>query len=284
MSSDLGGTRGGRDQFSWDQVKDDKDRECYLGHSLMAPIGRWQKGRDLLWYTKDKQGDDQEAVRRQRQLEIQAIKDAEADALSEALGFAPQKRRTSQLTESELQAVLKREKAIEQEDETEEDVRAREADRVQGLGYQEPRRFGPVSTAGASNTAASSGGLMRLEKGQVLPGRTPIANTQHLAEMTSTDFLNNTRSTETREHKKNKKEKKEKKEKRKKEKKSRSSRRRNDSIEDGERREHHKRSRRDSPYRHERRRSHDRRDDRRDYTKDDRRERYKLDDHSHHRN
>ncbi|RKP27295.1 kinase phosphorylation domain-containing protein, partial [Syncephalis pseudoplumigaleata] len=79
------GTRGGRDQFSWDKVKDDKDRECYLGHSLMAPIGRWQKGRDLLWYTKNKQDSSEEEVRRQRQLEIQAIKEAEADALSEAL-------------------------------------------------------------------------------------------------------------------------------------------------------------------------------------------------------
>ncbi len=32
-----GGTRGGKDQFSWEQVKTDKDRECYLGHSVMAP-------------------------------------------------------------------------------------------------------------------------------------------------------------------------------------------------------------------------------------------------------
>lgn len=39
-----GGTRGGRDQFSWDQVKSDKDREYYLGHSVKALAGRWQKG------------------------------------------------------------------------------------------------------------------------------------------------------------------------------------------------------------------------------------------------
>ncbi|KAI8051676.1 kinase phosphorylation protein-domain-containing protein [Syncephalis plumigaleata] len=135
-SSNTGGTRGGRDQFSWDQVKDDKDRECYLGHSLMAPIGRWQKGRDLLWYTKNKQEDDEEAIRRQRQLEIQAIKEAEADALSEALGFAPQKRRQTSITEDELKSVLKREKAIEEVDDTEHDLKAREADRLQGLGYQ----------------------------------------------------------------------------------------------------------------------------------------------------
>lgn len=38
------GARGGRDQFSWDNVKADKDREYYLGHSVKALAGRWQKG------------------------------------------------------------------------------------------------------------------------------------------------------------------------------------------------------------------------------------------------
>ena len=30
------GTRGGRDQFKWDDVKLDKHRENYLGHSLQV--------------------------------------------------------------------------------------------------------------------------------------------------------------------------------------------------------------------------------------------------------
>ncbi|XP_073118699.1 uncharacterized protein [Henckelia pumila] len=38
-----GGVRGGRDQFSWDDVKVDKHRENYLGHNLKAPVERWQK-------------------------------------------------------------------------------------------------------------------------------------------------------------------------------------------------------------------------------------------------
>ena len=30
------GSRGGRDSFKWEDVKDDQHRENYLGHSLMA--------------------------------------------------------------------------------------------------------------------------------------------------------------------------------------------------------------------------------------------------------
>jgi hypothetical protein len=34
-------------EFNWDDVKGDKHRENYLGHSLKAPVGRWQKGKNL---------------------------------------------------------------------------------------------------------------------------------------------------------------------------------------------------------------------------------------------
>lgn len=77
-----GGTRGGKDQFEWSKVKDDKHRELYLGrallhrsfhsqlkdfefgrsahlplsistgHSVMAPTGRWQKGPTIFFSVK----------------------------------------------------------------------------------------------------------------------------------------------------------------------------------------------------------------------------------------
>lgn len=36
-------------EFSWDEVKADKHRENYLGHSIKAPVGRWQKGYFFLY-------------------------------------------------------------------------------------------------------------------------------------------------------------------------------------------------------------------------------------------
>lgn len=59
----------------------DKDRENYLGHSVFAPAGRWTKGRDPTWYNKDKA---EEAAEARRQ-EMKKIKQAEEDALGQAL-------------------------------------------------------------------------------------------------------------------------------------------------------------------------------------------------------
>jgi hypothetical protein len=84
-------SRGGRAEFSWDAVKEDKDRENYLGHSLMAPVGRWQRGKDLTWYAK---GDSKERMTEdeQRKEEIKRIKQAEEDAIAAALGLPVPKR------------------------------------------------------------------------------------------------------------------------------------------------------------------------------------------------
>ncbi|KAK2764964.1 hypothetical protein FQN54_008663 [Arachnomyces sp. PD_36] len=82
------GSRGGRDAFKWTDVKDSQHRENYLGHSLMAPVGRWQKGKDLTWYAKgDEGGDAASRAEEERKEEIRRVKEAEQDALSRALGL-----------------------------------------------------------------------------------------------------------------------------------------------------------------------------------------------------
>lgn len=59
----------------------------------MAPVGRWQKGRDLNWYAKADDPDqpsgetaDERRIRERRE-EIRRIKEAEEDALAKALGL-----------------------------------------------------------------------------------------------------------------------------------------------------------------------------------------------------
>ncbi|KAH9969315.1 kinase phosphorylation protein-domain-containing protein [Lactifluus volemus] len=75
-----GGTRGGQAEFTWSDVSADKDRENYLGHSINAPTGRWQKNKDIHWYNRDTNSSEEG-----RAEEIRKIKEAEAEALSVAL-------------------------------------------------------------------------------------------------------------------------------------------------------------------------------------------------------
>ncbi|KAG8810679.1 hypothetical protein FRC17_002837 [Serendipita sp. 399] len=84
-----GGTRGGQAEFKWSDVSADKDREHYLGHSINAPTGRWQKNKDVHWYARDKkQSEDEKAA------ELAKIREAEREAMSVALGFGPSKTST----------------------------------------------------------------------------------------------------------------------------------------------------------------------------------------------
>ncbi|KAK3030717.1 hypothetical protein RJ639_037214, partial [Escallonia herrerae] len=118
-------------EFSWDDVKVDKHRENYLGHSLKAPVGRWQKGKDLHWYARDKKSEnaDMEAAKE----EIRRIKEEEEQAMREALGLAP-KRATkphgNRLDKHEFSELVKR-------GSTAEDLGAghAEAAQVHGLGF-----------------------------------------------------------------------------------------------------------------------------------------------------
>jgi hypothetical protein len=52
----------------------------YLGHSVNAPTGRWQKNKDVHWYNRDKQDTEEE-----RNEERRHIQQLEADALAVAL-------------------------------------------------------------------------------------------------------------------------------------------------------------------------------------------------------
>ncbi|RGP79975.1 kinase phosphorylation [Fusarium longipes] len=97
------GSRGGVN-FSWDDVASSSHRENYLGHSLKAPVGRWQKGRDLNWYAKaedengepDENGETEEERREKaRKEELRKIKEAEEDAIAAALGLPPPVRNSS---------------------------------------------------------------------------------------------------------------------------------------------------------------------------------------------
>ncbi|PGH00673.1 hypothetical protein GX51_05659 [Blastomyces parvus] len=100
------GSRGGRDSFKWTDVKTSTHRENYLGHSLMAPVGRWQQNRDLSWYAKGDDGskdspEEAAAKRRaEREEEINRIKEAEQEALARALGLpvAPKSSQNANMT------------------------------------------------------------------------------------------------------------------------------------------------------------------------------------------
>jgi hypothetical protein len=91
------GNRGGAADFKWSDVSKDKDREVlepfvsilagiltwaqnYLGHSINAPTGRWQKNKDVHWYNRDK-----EQTEAERAEEMKRIKAAEAEVMAVAL-------------------------------------------------------------------------------------------------------------------------------------------------------------------------------------------------------
>ncbi|KAL7687909.1 putative multiple myeloma tumor-associated protein [Plasmopara halstedii] len=130
-----GGTRGGADKFTWEDVKNDKYRENYLGNSVQAPVGRWQKGKDLSWYAKARSL--QKNVALQSELELAKLRDE--DLMNEALyviekltkgidrGIVPKKRRepVESLSTLEIKELLKR-------GEAERD--GMDVERVEGLG------------------------------------------------------------------------------------------------------------------------------------------------------
>ncbi|KAJ0012288.1 hypothetical protein NQD34_013263 [Periophthalmus magnuspinnatus] len=146
-SSRAGGVRGGQDQFNWDDVKVDKHRENYLGNSLMAPVGRWQKGKDLTWYSKDKKG-----AALSKAEEMAAVKAAEQEAMMAALGHKNIKRQPTGLTKEDLAEVYRREEPEGDE---------RNVDRISGLGSS---RSVPVLSCFLQHPVKSSGNTSVIEE------------------------------------------------------------------------------------------------------------------------
>ncbi|XP_065189109.1 multiple myeloma tumor-associated protein 2 homolog [Sycon ciliatum] len=207
-----GGVRGGADQFDWEDVKTDKDRECYLGHTVKAPSGRWQKGQDLTWFNKDKSTaglKDLDAER--RKAEIAAIKHQEEEMMAVALGRKPPPKPepTDQLSKAEMKMLMKGETG--DQNEKQDDNEAVKADKIKGLGYSNQRlammggvgRAERETAAGTDNTTAGS---EQLSRHTVAPG--PAGHTLP-------EDYEGKKSKKSKKDKKEKKSKKEKKEKKK---------------------------------------------------------------------
>jgi hypothetical protein len=140
-----GGTRGGRSEFSWDNVKSDASREYYLGHSVKATTGRWAKNKDVYWYTRDKEEGESADIRRENELAM--VKQREQDLMMEALGVKPKapkhETRQPRLDQEDMKKLLGKN---EDDDYQNQASPGGEGDRIRGLGYNASRTTGAIQS------------------------------------------------------------------------------------------------------------------------------------------
>lgn len=176
-----GGNRGGKDQFNWDSVKSDKDREFYLGHSVKATTGRWQKGKDVFWYTREKQEEEAAKAR----LEMQAIKQREEDLMNEALGLKPKTIKQAMKPKLDSQDMAKLLGRTESEEQGQPDP-LQDPDAVKGLGYA-PNLPTGVASAGHDVLGGigidGDGALAQNGQAEALPGPPPRLTVAELEQL-----------------------------------------------------------------------------------------------------
>ncbi|KAK6349812.1 hypothetical protein TWF696_006084 [Orbilia brochopaga] len=258
------GSRGGRGEFKWSDVKDSKDREYYLGVSVKAPTGRWQQNRDIQWYSRAAGTPAAEEAARARAEELRKIKEAENDALSAALGFKVTTRRTDPgLSQGEVDRAIK--EAAGGADERDD------GGNEKGVGFG---RAGMQLFAGASEHQETMAGNANEEPVRWRPAAKAEREDSDRRRRDERDRKGDDSSSRRRHHRSRSRDRDRDRDKERTRRHRSHSRERTRKHESDRRRRDRSRSPRRSPRRHEERRDHDRRDRDRDRDREDRRRRY----------